>query len=82
MTDKAEVERAVAAMVAEQTAHGASSETIAAMIKLLRDDQESETTDKIPDDAGFVRGDARTSGSVRSSARGPGCSSTRTPSCR
>ena len=45
-----EIARAIAAMVAEQTAHGASAEDIAALAKLMRDDQESEATNEIPED--------------------------------
>jgi hypothetical protein len=42
MTSKDEIAKAVAAMVAEQIRHGASAESIAALVKLLTDDQEAE----------------------------------------
>ena len=49
---KDERQRAIADLVAEQTAHGASEKEIAALVKLMSDDnQESEATDKIPDHA-------------------------------
>lgn len=44
-----EIARAIAAMIAEQRAHGASDDDIAALVKLMGDDQESEA--EIPDDA-------------------------------
>ena len=37
-----EIARAIAAMIAEQRAHGASDDDIAALVKLMGDDQESE----------------------------------------
>ena len=52
MTDRAEIGRAIAAMIAEQRAHGATEKDIAALVKLIEGDkQETEAADanKIPD---------------------------------
>ena len=51
-TDKADIDRAVAFAVAELRRRGGTAEDIAALVKLMSDDnQESEATDKIPDHA-------------------------------
>ena len=45
-----EIARAIAAMIAEQRAHGASDDDIAALVKTLADDEDAKLTDKqIPD---------------------------------
>ena len=53
MTDKADIDRAIAAMIAEQTAHGASErdiETLRQQFKVIADDEQNQPTDKrIPD---------------------------------
>lgn len=48
---KGDRQRAIGALIAEQRAHGATAEDIAALVELMRDDnQESEALIKIPDD--------------------------------
>ena len=46
-----EIARAIAHMIAEQTAHGATAEDIAALVKLMRDDNQESEANEIPDDA-------------------------------
>jgi hypothetical protein len=52
-TDKADIDRAIAGMIAEQTAHGASAEQIEMLrlqLKVIADDEDAKLTDKqIPD---------------------------------
>ena len=48
---KEEIARAIAHMIAEQRAHGATAEDIAALVKLMRDDNQESEANEIPDDA-------------------------------